>query len=39
MRSKKSVARTKKELVCSRCKKQKGDEDCLYDVYVEVKKE
>jgi len=36
MRSKMSVARTKKELVCPRCKKQKEDEDCLYDVYVEV---
>ena len=37
MRSKTSVARTKKELVCPRCKKQKENEDCLYDVYVEVK--
>lgn len=37
MRSKMSVARTKKELVCPRCKKEKENEDCLYDVYVEVK--
>ena len=24
-------------LVCSRCKKEKENEDCLYDVYVEIK--
>ena len=24
-------------LVCPRCKKEKENEDCLYDVYVEVK--
>jgi hypothetical protein len=36
--SKMSLEGTKNlELVCRRCKEEKEDEDCLYDVYVEVK--
>lgn len=25
------------QLVCPRCKEEKEDEDCLYNIYVEVK--